>query len=62
MRRHEDHVGSLLADLLKELEPAAARHLDVHEYEVGLLVGDLAARIDRGRGFADDLNFVIGRE
>ena len=62
MRRHEDHVGNRLLDLLEQLEPAAARHLDVHEDEIGMLVGDLAPRIDGGRGFADDLHVVIGRK
>ena len=62
MRGYEDYVRNRLADLLHQLQPAAARHLDVHEDEVGLLVGDLAPRIAGGRGFADDLHIVIGRK
>ena len=62
VRGDQDDVGNRLVDVLQDVDAVAARHLDIHEDEVGLVFGDLAARFRRGGGFADDLNVLVGRE
>src|SRR5262249_5681516 len=48
--------GPLLGDLLDHLQPAAARHVDVQDHDIGLLREDQPHRVLDGRRVAQDLD------